>query len=257
MAIPAYALLNFDALLRAAGDGNLALMECLDAVTRQPRYVLCAVGRSESDYVFTPFGHLAEGNPYDAYLPPDPDEPGGFIASQEDDERSFEKARMAEFDSLPEFSISTLHIVSGLLLPIWRLLPQDTCRVYRLETDDGERIVGRVISPSALSVLSRNLGVDQVETVSAEQAWTAVANGSSVAVLASGLSLRRVRVMNEYRIELSGFTAGIRDWLKAAGLFSEIIAWETRFFVPMREEGPKILDRLMQRHRLIELSARG
>jgi hypothetical protein len=79
MAIPDYARTNFDTLLRAAGDGNLALMECLDVVTRQPRYVLCAVGRSDGDYVFTPFGHLAEGNPYDAYLPPDAHDPTGFI----------------------------------------------------------------------------------------------------------------------------------------------------------------------------------
>jgi hypothetical protein len=31
---------------------------------------LCAVGREGTDYLFTPFGHLADGNPYDAYLPP-------------------------------------------------------------------------------------------------------------------------------------------------------------------------------------------
>jgi hypothetical protein len=81
MAIPDHARTNFDTLLRAASDGNLALLECLDAVTREPRYVLCAVGRSEDDYVFTPFGHLADGNPYEAYLPPGPDNPTGFIAS--------------------------------------------------------------------------------------------------------------------------------------------------------------------------------
>ncbi len=43
------------------GDGNLALMECLDAATGNPRYVICAVGRDDGDYVFTPFGHLADG----------------------------------------------------------------------------------------------------------------------------------------------------------------------------------------------------
>src|SRR3546814_19800660 len=48
----------------------LALMECLDAETRELRYVLCAVGRDGEDYVFTPFGHLAPGNPFNAYLPP-------------------------------------------------------------------------------------------------------------------------------------------------------------------------------------------
>ncbi|EKJ95102.1 hypothetical protein C241_15128 [Bradyrhizobium lupini HPC(L)] len=81
MAIPDHARANFDTLLRAASDGNLALIECLDAATREPRYVLCAVGRSVGEYVFTPFGHLADGNPYDAYLPPDSEDPTGFIAS--------------------------------------------------------------------------------------------------------------------------------------------------------------------------------
>jgi hypothetical protein len=36
-------------------------------------------GADDGDYVFTPFGHLADGNPYDAYLPPDPDDPEGFV----------------------------------------------------------------------------------------------------------------------------------------------------------------------------------
>jgi hypothetical protein len=71
MAIPDPVRTNFNTLLRAAGDGNLALMECLDAATREIRYVLCAVGYDRGDYVFTPFGHLADGNPYDAYLSPE------------------------------------------------------------------------------------------------------------------------------------------------------------------------------------------
>jgi hypothetical protein len=71
MAIPDYARTNFNTLLRAAASGDLALLECTDAATEEPRYVLCAVGRDSGDYVMTPFGHLAPGNPYDAYLPPE------------------------------------------------------------------------------------------------------------------------------------------------------------------------------------------
>jgi hypothetical protein len=67
---------NFDTLLRAASNGHLALMECTDAITGEPRYVICAVGREGTDYLFTPFGHLADGNPYDAYLPPAETLPG-------------------------------------------------------------------------------------------------------------------------------------------------------------------------------------
>jgi hypothetical protein len=70
MSIPDHISTNFDTLLRAASNGNLALMECTDAITGEPRYVICAVGREGTDYLFTPFGHLADGNPYDAYLPP-------------------------------------------------------------------------------------------------------------------------------------------------------------------------------------------
>ena len=70
MTIPDYAQSNFDTLLRAARQGALALMECRDARTGEPRYVICAVRRRPTDHVFTAFGHLAEGDPYGAYLPP-------------------------------------------------------------------------------------------------------------------------------------------------------------------------------------------
>jgi hypothetical protein len=45
MSIPDHISTNCDMLLRAASHGNLALMECVDAVTGEPRYVICAVGR--------------------------------------------------------------------------------------------------------------------------------------------------------------------------------------------------------------------
>lgn len=77
MSIPDHARANFQTLLRAAENGHLALIECADAASGAPRYVICAVGRAGEDYVFTPFGHLAEGNPFDAYLPPEPGQPVG------------------------------------------------------------------------------------------------------------------------------------------------------------------------------------
>lgn len=71
MAIPESYRRNFDTLLRAAADGNLALMECTDIITGAPRYVLVAVGRDGDDYVMTPFGHLHDGSPFEAYRPPE------------------------------------------------------------------------------------------------------------------------------------------------------------------------------------------
>lgn len=71
MSIPDHARANFQTLLRAAQSGDLALMECTEISTGEVRYVICTVGRDGDDYVFTPFGHLADGNPFEIYRPPE------------------------------------------------------------------------------------------------------------------------------------------------------------------------------------------
>jgi hypothetical protein len=69
--IPDHIRANFQTLVRAAENGDLALMECADAESGAPRYVICAVGRNGGEYLFTPFGHLAETDPFEAYRPPE------------------------------------------------------------------------------------------------------------------------------------------------------------------------------------------
>lgn len=61
---------NFQTLLRAAKDGNLALIESKDAKTGEYRAVLAAVAWDGKEYHVTPFGHLATGNPYEDYTDP-------------------------------------------------------------------------------------------------------------------------------------------------------------------------------------------
>jgi len=174
----------------------------------------------------------------------------------EADRDSFARAWRDEIATLPEFTDSTLHIATGLLLPIWRRLPDENCRVYRLQTDEGERIVGRLVSPAALGALCRNLGLDDVPALSPDEAWQLLIDGKSVVQLADGLQLRRVRVMNDHRVELTGFTPGMRDRLTAMGLMHEIISWKLRFFVPVGANGPVILGRLMDRHPLTGIADR-
>ena len=48
-----------------------------------------------------------------------------------------------------------------------------------------------------------------------------------------------------FRVELTGFTDGMVDRLKAMGLISEIISWKLRLFVPTGANGPVILGALM------------
>jgi len=175
---------------------------------------------------------------------------------EEADRTSFAAAWSREVAQVPTFSTSALHIVTGLLLPIWKRLPSESVRVYRLQTDDGERIIGRLLAPAELSAVYRNLGLQDVPAISSGDAWTAVLDGRSLLELADGLQLRRVRIMGEHRVELRGFSEGMIDRLKAMGLMSEIISWKLRLFVPVGAGGPSILDALMQRHPLVRIADR-
>ena len=165
------------------------------------------------------------------------------------DRDSFAAAWNAELAELPEFTESRMHVVTGLLLPIWKRLPGEGCRVYRLQTDDGERVIGRLVS---LAWVAQSVASD-APALSAAEAWSALQDGRTVLELDGGLQLRRARVMSALRIELAGFTDGMVDRLKAIGLISEIIAWKLRLFVPTGASGPDILAALMERHPLVRI----
>ncbi len=76
------------------------------------------------------------------------------------------------------------------------------------------------------------------------------------ALVDHGLILRRSRVMNDYRVELIGFTDAMVPRLRALGLISEIISWKLRLFIPTAAQGSAILASLLDRHTLVGLTDR-
>jgi hypothetical protein len=171
---------------------------------------------------------------------------------READRATFARAWEAEVAEVPEFADSEIHIVAGLLLPIWKRLPNESTRVYRLQTDAGERIIGRKVSPAwVTSALEAG-----TSSLSPDAAFTALTDGKTILDLAEGLQVRRVRVMGVNRIELTGFTDTMRDRLRAYGLFGEIISWKLRFFVPVDASGPAILAKVLERHPIVRIADR-
>ena len=163
----------------------------------------------------------------------------------------------AECARVPEFSESAFHIITGLLLPIWDRLPAENMRVYRFETDDGERVIGRLVTPEALERVYEGLGVNGAPVLSHQEAWSAVIDRGAVLDLAGNHQIRRSLIMGSHRVELTGFSDGAVSQLKALGLVSEIIAWHLRLFVPTAEDrGPAILTALLERHPLLGTRAR-
>lgn len=175
---------------------------------------------------------------------------------QPTDQKLFCDLWQAEVAAVPEFTTSTFHIVTGLLLPIWRRLPDHDCQVYRIQTDAGERIIGRHVAPTLVATMFRNLGLDDVPKLAPEDAWTGLVDGRIGLQLADGLILRRSRVMNDYRVELIGFTDAMVPRLKALGLISEIISWKLRLFIPTTAQGSAILAALLDRHTLVGVTDR-
>jgi hypothetical protein len=184
-------------------------------------------------------------------------------AWQQTDADPFALAWETELAQLPEFRESTLHVVTGLLLPIWRQLPNDGGRVYRLQTDGacpgagqgpasgGERVIGRQVSPAWVAAACAT-----VPEMSPDDAFAGLMGGRMVLHLADGLQLRRVRAMHAHRIELIGFTDAMRERLTAYGLFHEIIAWKLRMFVPTDERSIEVLAKVLERYPLQRIAER-
>ena len=164
----------------------------------------------------------------------------------------FATAWNAELGEVPEFTESTIHIVAGLLLPIWKRLPNESTRVYRLQTDAGERVIGRRVSAAWIA----SAFAAEAPTLTPENAFAALTDGRTILELAEGLALRRARVMGVNRIELSGFTDTMRDRLKAYGLFGEIISWKLRLFLPTDASGIGVLAKVLDRYPVQRIAER-
>jgi hypothetical protein len=78
---------NFNTLLRAAKDGALCLVDCIEKSTGEHVAVICAIDKriaaatssvhsasTKEEYAFTPFARFFNGNPYELLIPPTDEE---------------------------------------------------------------------------------------------------------------------------------------------------------------------------------------
>ena len=158
---------------------------------------------------------------------------------------SFTEAWAKEVTQVPETSTRTIHIVTGLLLPIWDKLSKDDPRVLRLETHDGERVLGRLLTSLEVPAVLRRLGLDVSVTLSPSQIIDAVLKRRATVTLADRLRVRRVLQMGTWRIEVAGFEPADLDRLKTLGCTTEIVQWKTRAFVPV-SDADAVLGRIVE-----------
>ena len=159
----------------------------------------------------------------------------------------FGAAWTSELRTIPEFAETSLHIVTGLLLPIWKRLPAESVRVFRLQTDDRLNVIGRLVPPSWVESLKPTA----LSSMTHDAAWDELLTNNANITLQDGLRLRRAKIMGQFRIELTDFSQGMIPRLKTLGLFSELIDWRLRLFVPTTDAGRSILLSLIERYPIV------
>ncbi|MBN9319060.1 MAG: strawberry notch family protein [Caulobacterales bacterium] len=162
------------------------------------------------------------------------------------DEAAWRAAWEAEIAEADPWITRDLVLVSGLLLPIWASLPDKGASVRRLKAPDGRRWLGRLLDPGQVPALKVALGLSDVARAydDPEQVARLVLEEGTAFSLAGGLWLRRVRVMDRWRIEVVG-AGNQRPMFVALGCFVEIIAYTPRVFAPA--DRPEVLGAILDK----------
>lgn len=158
----------------------------------------------------------------------------------------------AEVHATPEFRRQDLHVITGAVLPIWDRLPGSP-KVYRLQTDDGERMLGRVIPTREVNNMLSGLGAKTIQFQGQPADVVREVLAGNEAVLANGWKIKRALVAGEQRIELDGPGFSHRDELQQDGVFTERINYDTRFFIPTGSTAADVISRITEHRPIVDL----
>jgi hypothetical protein len=147
-------------------------------------------------------------------------------------------------EEIPQFRTESLYLITGLLLPIWNRIDSRSMKVYRLQTEEGERLLGRVVYSENIGQILANFGLP-ANPLTAQEIFAAVLSHQQTLPLAYGWKLRASTVMGQRRLEIIGNLGKSEvHWLRNLGCFTEVIAWKMRVFVPTSDQGITIIEKI-------------
>jgi tRNA G10 N-methylase Trm11 len=157
----------------------------------------------------------------------------------------------------PKFETVQRHLITGAILPVWNRLKGNP-RIFRLQTDDGQKYLGRFIDPAYVNDVLTRLGLSADKPgYSPQEAVAAVVDRSERLKLANGWTLKRSRVGNEVRIELEGPSYDNHDALRKEGVAIERIGYTTRYFLPTGEDAARVMGNVTQYREIVETHTSG
>lgn len=164
------------------------------------------------------------------------------------------RAWKSEIEKAPEYSETTLHLLTGTLLPIWNRLPANNTRVMRVVTSDGKQYLGRVIRSDQIDGVLRSFGTNRtMQTYTPEQLSDLVLKqGKEISLRDNRVKIMRRRVSGEWRMEITGNNI----WYIAKqhpGVFSERINYDYRYFIPTGETGTDVLSDITKDNPVVDV----
>lgn len=140
-----------------------------------------------------------------------------------------------------------VHVVTGLLLPVWGMLPGGNCHVWRIEAPDTQPILGRIIEPEDLATLAENFGVGDAVKPTPEMLSKVVAKRGIKARLPvpGQVTLKRVVVNDSHRLEIEGLVFAQIARVKPIGAWAEISQGQARVFMPVDNTVTRITDLIL------------
>ena len=147
-------------------------------------------------------------------------------------------------DLAPEFDRERIYLICGLLLPVWKQLPDSNPKVFRLQTNDGRILLGRSIDQHQIEKVFSNFGLKDLIKLNAEDIFKLVWEDRQVKSVGQW-ELQRNYYKGVDRLEvLAVYGSDKIDWLKALGCFTEIIQHRTKVFIPV-DNAVEIIDLLL------------
>ncbi len=177
------------------------------------------------------------------------------VISRAINEAEAEKLWKEQVAIAPQTETKTERMIVGVILPIWDRVEGSEI-IKRLQTDDGEQLLGRMLGVKAAKQTLKNLGLNSgLSNMTGTELFNAVKSGNK-AILANGWEIATAKVNFEDRIEIKGrstFTDAEKRGLKEQGAFIERISWSERVFIPSGDNGIGIFERITASKPVVDL----
>lgn len=165
----------------------------------------------------------------------------------------------SEVENTPATKVQNYHIIGGAVLPVWQRLnstnekgSQVSLKTVRIETQDGERIVGVQIPAMQIARVLRDLGVQQSYKSPAE-IFDAVMNLKETITLVGGIKIAATVFNKQPALEIMNLSKYQVEEFQKYGATKEIRSFAARYFVPNeKSKGVEVLAKILERYPAVE-----